>query len=141
MEDKEGNSGALRTTPKRDCAHAQSVTCHFVQEANYYGSLTQASTTSLGIGQDGKDVHIPVKDLLPMLDPNEIEWHLREPAPLHSEQCRRSLSLHSLCRSQHPGRSMLPFAANQEVSPSKPFRWLHMHTKTHTIVGYMYDIE
>ena len=46
----------------------------FVQEANYYGSLTQASTTSLGMGPDGKDVYIPVKDLLPMLEPNDIEF-------------------------------------------------------------------
>lgn len=45
-----------------------------MQEANYYGSLTQASTTSLGMGPDGRDIHIPVKDLLPMLDPNDIEF-------------------------------------------------------------------
>ena len=36
--------------------------------------MTQASTTSLGVGPDGKDVYIPVKDLLPMLDPNNIEF-------------------------------------------------------------------
>ena len=44
------------------------------QEANYYGSLTQASTTSLGIGPDERDVYIPLKDLLPMLDPNDIHF-------------------------------------------------------------------
>lgn len=44
------------------------------QKANYFGSLTQASTTSLGIGPDGKDVYIPFKDLLPMLEPNDIEF-------------------------------------------------------------------
>ena len=44
------------------------------QEANYYGSLTQASTTSLGVGPDGRDVCVPVKDLLPMVDPNNIEF-------------------------------------------------------------------
>jgi len=44
------------------------------QEANYYGSLTQASTTSLGIGPDGRDVYVPLKDLLPMLDPNDIHF-------------------------------------------------------------------
>ena len=43
-------------------------------QANYYGSLTQASTTSLGIGADGKDVYIPLKDLLPMINPNDIEF-------------------------------------------------------------------
>ncbi|XP_041379758.1 LOW QUALITY PROTEIN: inositol-3-phosphate synthase 1-A-like [Gigantopelta aegis] len=41
---------------------------------NYYGSITQASTTSLGIGQDGKDVYVPLKDLLPMVNPNDIEF-------------------------------------------------------------------
>ena len=36
--------------------------------------MTQASTTSLGIGPDGRDVYIPLKDLLPMLNPNDIEF-------------------------------------------------------------------
>lgn len=44
------------------------------QKSNYFGSLTQASTTSLGIGPDGKDVYIPFRDLLPMLEPNDIEF-------------------------------------------------------------------
>ena len=52
----------------------------YPQRANYFGSMTQASTTNLGIGPDGKDVFIPLKDLLPMLNPNDIEfdgmyWH------------------------------------------------------------------
>ena len=55
-------------------AELYSVIYALVQEANYYGSLTQASTTSLGMGPDGKDVYIPVKDLLPMLEPNDIEF-------------------------------------------------------------------
>jgi len=45
-----------------------------LQSSNYYGSLTQASTTSLGIGPDGKDVYIPFKDLLPMVEPDNIEF-------------------------------------------------------------------
>jgi myo-inositol-1-phosphate synthase len=44
------------------------------QKSNYFGSLTQASTSSLGIGPDGKDVYIPFKDLLPMLEPDDIEF-------------------------------------------------------------------
>ena len=44
------------------------------QKANYFGSLTQASTTNLGIGPDGRDIYIPLKDLLPMLNPNDIEF-------------------------------------------------------------------
>ena len=46
----------------------------FIQHANYYGSITQSSTTSLGIGPDGKDVYVPLKDLLPMINPNDIEF-------------------------------------------------------------------
>ncbi|XP_033638734.1 inositol-3-phosphate synthase-like [Asterias rubens] len=42
-----------------------------VQHANFYGSLTQTSTLSLGRGEDG-DVNIPFKDILPMVEPTEI---------------------------------------------------------------------
>ncbi|XP_011403565.1 PREDICTED: inositol-3-phosphate synthase 1-A-like [Amphimedon queenslandica] len=45
-----------------------------VKTANYFGSITQSSTTSLGIGPDGKDVYVPLKDLLPMLSPNDMEF-------------------------------------------------------------------
>merc|ERR1712038_1596777 len=45
-----------------------------VRHANYFGSVTQASTVCLGTGPDG-DVYIPFKDLLPMADPNcDIEF-------------------------------------------------------------------
>ena len=44
------------------------------QEANYYGSLTQSSTTSLGLGPDGREVYVPVRDLLPMVEPNDIHF-------------------------------------------------------------------
>ncbi|XP_039558344.1 inositol-3-phosphate synthase 1 [Passer montanus] len=39
--------------------------------ANYYGSLLQASTVCLGTGPSG-DVHVPFRDLLPMVHPNDI---------------------------------------------------------------------
>ena len=39
---------------------------------NYFGSLTQASTIRLGSDTDGKDVYIPFKNILPMVDPNDI---------------------------------------------------------------------
>jgi len=42
-----------------------------VQKANYYGSITQASTALLGTGADG-DVYLPFHDLLPMVNPNDI---------------------------------------------------------------------
>lgn len=42
-----------------------------VKKANYVGSLTQSSTICLGTGPDG-DVYIPLKDILPMVHPNDI---------------------------------------------------------------------
>jgi len=42
-----------------------------VEHANYFGSLTQASTVCLGTGAQG-DVYIPFKDILPMVEPNDI---------------------------------------------------------------------
>ena len=56
------------------CSFVHAIYLSILQEANYWGSMTQASTTSLGVGPDGNDVYIPVKDLLPMLDPNNIEF-------------------------------------------------------------------
>ena len=44
------------------------------QAANYYGSLTQASTSLLGSGPDGRDVYIPFSHLLPMVHPDNIEF-------------------------------------------------------------------
>uniref|UniRef100_A0A0B7BUK4 inositol-3-phosphate synthase n=1 Tax=Arion vulgaris TaxID=1028688 RepID=A0A0B7BUK4_9EUPU len=44
-----------------------------VQHANYLGSLTQASTLSLGTGPDG-EVYVPFKSILPMVDANDIEF-------------------------------------------------------------------
>ncbi|KAM9842072.1 inositol-3-phosphate synthase 1-B-like [Aulostomus maculatus] len=42
-----------------------------VKKANYYGSLLQASTVSLGSGLEG-EVNVPFSDLLPMVHPNDI---------------------------------------------------------------------
>ncbi|XP_055855550.1 inositol-3-phosphate synthase [Episyrphus balteatus] len=43
-----------------------------IQKANWYGSITQASTVYLGNDDNGKDVYIPMKDLVPMVNPNDI---------------------------------------------------------------------
>ncbi len=41
--------------------------------ANYFGSLTQASTSRLGGSGPGcRDVHVPFSSLLPMVHPNDI---------------------------------------------------------------------
>eukprot|EP01116_Phalansterium_solitarium_P001697 TRINITY_DN11508_c2_g1_i1.p1 TRINITY_DN11508_c2_g1~~TRINITY_DN11508_c2_g1_i1.p1 ORF type:complete len:550 (-),score=220.17 TRINITY_DN11508_c2_g1_i1:268-1917(-) len=51
-----------------------------VKKANYYGSLTQASTVSLGCcsagDQDGlgAEAFVPLKSMVPTVEPNEIVW-------------------------------------------------------------------
>ncbi|KAH9326072.1 hypothetical protein KI387_006250 [Taxus chinensis] len=47
------------------------VTKEKVQQANYFGSLTQASTCRIG-SYNGEEIHAPFKSLLPMVDPNDI---------------------------------------------------------------------
>uniref|UniRef100_A0A1B6FSN0 Inositol-3-phosphate synthase n=1 Tax=Cuerna arida TaxID=1464854 RepID=A0A1B6FSN0_9HEMI len=39
---------------------------------NWFGSITQASTIRIGSDKDGKDVHCPMSQLLPMLKPEDI---------------------------------------------------------------------
>lgn len=43
-----------------------------VQKANWFGSITQSSTVLLGSDDEGKDVYVPMKDLVPMVDPDNI---------------------------------------------------------------------
>jgi len=40
-------------------------------QANYYGSVTQASTVRIGT-LDGKDVYVPMCKILPMVNPNDL---------------------------------------------------------------------
>lgn len=44
------------------------------QKANYWGSLMMASTVPLGHDARGHTVHVPLQNLLPMVDPSEIVW-------------------------------------------------------------------
>jgi len=39
---------------------------------NYHGSLTQATTIRIGSNNQGKEVHIPFKNILPMVEPNDL---------------------------------------------------------------------
>lgn len=48
------------------------TTTQGVQEPNYFGSITQASTIRLGTTEDGEDIFIPLGKMVPMADPNEI---------------------------------------------------------------------
>lgn len=42
------------------------------QTPNYFGSITQCSTIRIGADENGDDFFVPLKSLLPMVDPNEI---------------------------------------------------------------------
>uniref|UniRef100_A0A1I8PC50 inositol-3-phosphate synthase n=1 Tax=Stomoxys calcitrans TaxID=35570 RepID=A0A1I8PC50_STOCA len=43
-----------------------------IQKANWFGSITQASTILIGSDEEGKDVYAPMKDLVPMVNPDDI---------------------------------------------------------------------
>ncbi|CAO1420597.1 unnamed protein product [Diamesa tonsa] len=43
-----------------------------VQKANWFGSITQASTILLGSDENSKDIYLPMKDMIPMVCPNDI---------------------------------------------------------------------
>jgi myo-inositol-1-phosphate synthase len=43
-----------------------------VQHANYFGSITQASTFKIGTDNSGKDVYVPFNAMLPMVNPNDL---------------------------------------------------------------------
>ncbi|XP_005176979.2 inositol-3-phosphate synthase [Musca domestica] len=43
-----------------------------IQKANWFGSITQASTVLVGSDEEGKDVYVPMNDLVPMVNPDDI---------------------------------------------------------------------
>jgi len=46
-----------------------------VQTPNYFGSVTQASTVHVATDpRTGEDVHVALKNMVPMVDPSEIVW-------------------------------------------------------------------
>jgi len=44
------------------------------KSANYFGSLMFASTTKIGNDPQGNPVHVPIRNLVPVLHPNDICW-------------------------------------------------------------------
>ncbi|XP_022173378.1 inositol-3-phosphate synthase [Myzus persicae] len=44
-----------------------------VKTPNWFGSITQSSTIRVGMDTTGKDVYVPLKNLVPMINPNDIE--------------------------------------------------------------------
>lgn len=43
-----------------------------MQKANWFGSITQASTVLLGTDDNGQDVFTPMNQLVPMVNPDNI---------------------------------------------------------------------
>lgn len=41
-------------------------------KANYFGSVSQASTVRLGVDPQGNEIYVPMKDMMPMIDPNDL---------------------------------------------------------------------
>lgn len=44
-----------------------------VKTPNWFGSITQSSTVRVGMDSVGKEVYVPLKNLVPMINPNDIE--------------------------------------------------------------------
>lgn len=68
-----GNNGSTLTAALR--ANRDKVSFRTktgVQEANYFGSVTQSSTLFLGVDDNGNDVYAPFNEVAPMLHPNDI---------------------------------------------------------------------
>ena len=68
-----GNNGSTITGGILANKHKlQWQTKHGMLKSNYYGSLTQATTVRIGATKDGQEVHMPFKNILPMVDPNDL---------------------------------------------------------------------
>ncbi|XP_045172571.2 inositol-3-phosphate synthase 1-A-like [Mercenaria mercenaria] len=67
-----GNNGSTVTAAILANKHKMSWhTKEGIKHANYLGSITQSSTVCLGTGPKG-EIYVPLKDMLPMVDPNDI---------------------------------------------------------------------
>ncbi|XP_053687508.1 inositol-3-phosphate synthase [Sabethes cyaneus] len=68
-----GNNGSTLTAALEANKHGlEWRTRTGTQKANWYGSITQASTVLLGTDSSGQDVHIPMNKLIPMVSPDNI---------------------------------------------------------------------
>jgi myo-inositol-1-phosphate synthase len=69
-----GNNGT--TVLATHLANKHNISWHTkdgVQQPNYIGSLVRASTIRLGVDPEtGKDVHVPISEMLPMVHPNDF---------------------------------------------------------------------
>lgn len=68
-----GNNGSTLTGAIVANKHKMSWdTKRGTQAANYWGSITQASTTWVGTDASGREVYAPLNSLLPMVHPNDL---------------------------------------------------------------------
>ncbi|GIX95203.1 inositol-3-phosphate synthase 1-A [Caerostris darwini] len=68
-----GNNGSTVTAAV--LANKNNITWHTkdgLQKPNYFGSLIQAGATRLGTSETAGDLHIPFRDMLPLVNPNDI---------------------------------------------------------------------
>jgi myo-inositol-1-phosphate synthase len=114
------------------------------QKANYYGSVLMSSTVKLGTDpQTGRDVNIPLHDMLPMVHPNDIVvggWDISGMSLSDSmdRACVLQPSLKEKVRKVMAGMTPLPsiyypdfIAANQEdradnLIPGNKASWDHV---------------
>lgn len=68
-----GNNGSTITAAfEANRNHLEWRTKNGLQKANWYGSITQASTVLLGSDDNGQDVYTPMNRFVPMVEPNDI---------------------------------------------------------------------
>ncbi|XP_003740765.1 inositol-3-phosphate synthase [Galendromus occidentalis] len=68
-----GNNGSTVTAMVlANRAKLQWNTKEGVKKANYWGSITQAATVSMGTDVLGNEVYVPMKDIVPMLNPDDV---------------------------------------------------------------------
>lgn len=68
-----GNNGSTITAAlEANREHLEWRTKDGIQKANWFGSITQASTVLLGSDSDGQDVYTPMNRLVPMINPDDI---------------------------------------------------------------------
>lgn len=68
-----GNNGSTITAAlEANRSKLQWRTKTGIQTANWFGSITQASTVLLGCDESGQDTYAPLNQLVPMVKPNDI---------------------------------------------------------------------
>lgn len=68
-----GNNGStISAALEANRNHLEWRTKNGIQKANWFGSITQASTVLLGSDSDGQDVYVPMNRLVPMVNPDDI---------------------------------------------------------------------